>query len=432
VSTRPIWLLLRNGGFLRLLSVRLVGSFGDGLLQAALASFVLFSPERQPTPVAIAASFAILLLPYSLLSPFAGVFLDRWRRRQVLVRANWLRAGSSLLIAAVVAAEHVGADLGLVVLVTLGFGRFVLAGLSASLPHVVPRHQLVTANSIAPTAGTIIFGLGLLAGIVLRAILGGGDHGSVMVLVATSFVYVAAGALGLLMTKDQLGPTGDLPGDTVMGVLRGFVDGFASLVGDRPSWRSVSVVLIHRLTFGALTVMLLLILRNALHPVSDPDAALQDFSVIAGAVTLGALSAAFLTPLATRRWGTVNWTSLTLIVAGIAAPFGLIPLNIVAFTIVGTILGMAQQSAKIGADTTLQRRISDDHLGRVFSLFDVGINVSVVVGALLVAFTSPPDGVSIPGFLALGAVYLVAGAWYRLGSRVPRDGAELDPARERG
>lgn len=72
---------MRNAGFLRLLSTRLVGSFGDGLLQAALASFVLFSPERQPTPLAIAVSFGILLLPYSLIGPFAGVFLDRWRRR---------------------------------------------------------------------------------------------------------------------------------------------------------------------------------------------------------------------------------------------------------------------------------------------------------------------------------------------------------------
>ena len=80
-----------------------LGSLGDGLLQAALATFVLFSPERQPTPQAIAGAFAVLLLPYSLIGPFAGILLDRWRRRNVLVRANLLRAVAVLAVAAVAA-----------------------------------------------------------------------------------------------------------------------------------------------------------------------------------------------------------------------------------------------------------------------------------------------------------------------------------------
>ena len=46
-------------------------------------------------------------------------------------------------------------------------------------------------------------------------------------------------------------------------------------------------ILLHRVAFGALTVLLLLILRNTLNPSSDPDGALRDFSVIAGAVTVG-------------------------------------------------------------------------------------------------------------------------------------------------
>ena len=76
----------------RLYSIRLAGQFGDGLLQSALATFVLFSPEREPDAVRVAAAFAILLLPYSLIGPFAGVLLDRWQRRNVLVRANLLKS----------------------------------------------------------------------------------------------------------------------------------------------------------------------------------------------------------------------------------------------------------------------------------------------------------------------------------------------------
>ncbi|MCH9816975.1 MAG: MFS transporter [Actinomycetia bacterium] len=451
MSTRPVFLLLRNGSFLRLLSVRLTGSFGDGLLQAALASFVLFSPERQPTPIAIAVSFGILLLPYSLVSPFAGVFLDRWRRRQVLVRANWLRALTVLVAAGAVALQRDGLDLGVIVLITLAIGRFVLAGLSASLPHVVPRDQLVTANSIAPTTGTIVYGAGILLGIVLRGVLGGGDFGAALVLVAACGVYLGAGAVGLSLGRDQLGPGSIKPAvpsdngearsgpaveggpaepspeatpsgpttepDTVGAVLRGMIDGFRVLLADGPSWRAVFVVLIYRIGFGAMTVLLLLILRNALHPASDPDAALRDFSLIAGAVTLGALAAAFATPPATRRIGTIWWTTTTLLLAGLAVPVGISPITVVSMSVAGFIVGLAQQAAKIGADTTLQRRISGNHLGRVFSLFDVAVNIGLVVGALILAFTAPDDGIWPIGYWILGALYLLTALWYWWQSR---------------
>ena len=48
----------------------------------------------KPTAAKVALAFAILLLPYSLIGPFVGVFLDRWRRRSVLVYANLVRSGA--------------------------------------------------------------------------------------------------------------------------------------------------------------------------------------------------------------------------------------------------------------------------------------------------------------------------------------------------
>jgi MFS family permease len=413
----PIAVLLRNTGFLRLLATRLTGSFGDGLLQAALASFVLFSPERQPTPLAIAVSFGILLLPYSLIGPFAGVFLDKWRRRQVLARANWARSGTVLLTIPVVAVGRDGLDLGVIVLATLGLGRFVLAGLSAALPHVVEQQRLVTANALAPTAGTIIYGLGILAGISLGRLAGGGDTGVGYVLAAAAVVYLAAGLVPLSLGRDQLGPTGNEPGESASDVVRGLVAGFRVLAADRPSWHAVAVQLVHRFAFGVLSVVLLLLLRNTMNPASDPDTALQEFTLVAGAVTAGALLAAFVTPTLTRRIGTVNWTSATLVVAAVVTPVSLGQLQVWALALGGLFVGLAQQSAKIGADTTLQRRIADDHLGRVFSLFDVGVNTALVLGALVVALTWPASGFSWVGFFALGGLYLLTALWYRSTTR---------------
>ena len=74
--------------FWRLLELRAVSQFGDGLFQAGLAGAILFNPQRAADPWAIAAAFAVLFLPYSVLGPFAGALLDRWDRRLVLIGAN--------------------------------------------------------------------------------------------------------------------------------------------------------------------------------------------------------------------------------------------------------------------------------------------------------------------------------------------------------
>src|ERR1700761_6774696 len=94
---------LQHAGFRRLYSVRLAGQFGDGVFQASLAGAVLFSPEHQAKAADVAAGFAVVLLPYSFIGPFAGVLLDRWWRQRVLMFANLIRAVAVLGVGAEVA-----------------------------------------------------------------------------------------------------------------------------------------------------------------------------------------------------------------------------------------------------------------------------------------------------------------------------------------
>ena len=110
-STGHVRRLLRQGGFRRLYSTRLAGQFGDGMFQASLAGVVLFSPEREAHPADIAIGFAVLLLPYSLIGPFAGVLLDRWWRQRVMVLANCVRASAVLGVGGLIALGVAGPGL---------------------------------------------------------------------------------------------------------------------------------------------------------------------------------------------------------------------------------------------------------------------------------------------------------------------------------
>ncbi|MGZ4433826.1 MAG: hypothetical protein ACXVW7_09400, partial [Trebonia sp.] len=70
-------IVLAERDFRKLFSTRLVSQTGDGVLTAGVGTYVFFNASTFPSPTAGAAAFAVLYLPYSLIGPFAGVFIDR-------------------------------------------------------------------------------------------------------------------------------------------------------------------------------------------------------------------------------------------------------------------------------------------------------------------------------------------------------------------
>jgi MFS family permease len=408
-------------GFRLLLGSRLTGQLGDGLVQSSLATFVLFSPERQPTATRVALAFAVLLLPYSLIGPFVGVFIDRWWRRTILVRANLLRAVLVIGLAAVVASGRDDAVLAVAVLVVLGVNRFILASLSAGLPHVVADRYLVTGNALAPTAGTIASVVGGLVGVLVRGAAGGGDLGSVVVLGCAIAAYVVAGGIASRLRPAQLGPDEGTEAETVRGVARGMVEGLRHLRERRPAARAIGLVMVHRVIFGIATALAVLQVRGSLHP-DDAEAAIAALTLVIAAAGLGAFLGAISTPRAARRFGAVRWSAGALVVGVAAGAVGIAVATLPGLVAGGLFIGFAGQAVKVCSDTIVQEDVDDDRRGRVFSLYDVGVNVAIVVGLTAAAFAAPADGRS--AFVAAWMLALaVVGAWWALTAE------RRDPAR---
>jgi len=142
-------LIARFGSLPKLLRVRWTGQLTDGMFQSALASFILFSPERQPDAFKAALAFAVVLLPYSIVGPYVGIFLDRFSRKRVVQFANLFRSLDLLIIAYLIYKGSTGIVLTLFVLLSFGANRLILAGLSAGLPLMVSKKVLVSANALA-------------------------------------------------------------------------------------------------------------------------------------------------------------------------------------------------------------------------------------------------------------------------------------------
>jgi len=402
--------ILRVRGFRLLLGTRLVGQTGDGLLESGLAAFVLFSPTSQPTPARAAVAFSILLLPYSLIGPFAGVLIDRWRRRSVLLYANVLRAALVAGLAVIVARGHDDLLLAVWVLGLLGVNRFILAALSAGLPHVVVGRHLVTGNALAPTAGTVAWIVGGLGGLLLRHAVGGGDGGAVVVLAVTVPVYLLAGVVASRLAADELGPDAMASRETIRSIASGMVAGVRHLAQRRPAARAIGLVTVHRAIFGAATLLTVLQARETLHP-GDPDAAIAAIGVTSLAAGVGALAGAVVTPWMSRRAGPVPWSVGTLVSGVALGAVGVATPSLAGFVVRGLFLGFAGQAVKVCSDTIVQEDVDDAHRGRVFSWYDVAVNVGIVTGVVLATLALSTDTSTVVMAVVMTLVAVAAGAW---------------------
>ncbi len=272
----------------------------------------------------------MLYLPYSLIGPFAGVFIDRWSRRQILVWSAVIRAAFVALTAALVASGNLGVPLYASVLAALGVDRFFLSSLSAALPHVVAGDKLVMANSVAPTAGGIMASVGGLVALGVHLVTGGGQGGSAVTLLAAGACYVTAGLVAATMSRELLGPNrtaGErLPG-RVLAELAAVAAGLAA--GARYLWHrrgpaaALGATGGNRFLYGILFLMSLLLYRNYFYRLAGANAALGSYSLLVAASAVGYASAALVTPAATRRLAKPAWIAILLASAAVVTgPLG--------------------------------------------------------------------------------------------------------------
>jgi len=411
--------VLAERNFRRLFWTRLISQTGDGVVTAAIGTYVFFNATTFTSPTAAASALTVLYLPYSLIGPFAGVFIDRWSRRQILVLSALLRSGFVVLTAALMASRSHGLPLYVSYLLVLGVNRFFLASLSAALPHVVPEDKLVMANSVSPTAGGIMATIGGIVAAGLNAATGDTERGAAITMLVAGGCYVAASLVAATMKRDLLGPS-RVPGAAPPGRL---LSELASVAGDlaagmryvvrrRGPASVLAAIGASKFLFGILFVMSILLYRNYFYPSSAPTAE-GHYVGLATASGIGYACAALVVPPATRRLTKPAVIALLLaasavITGGLGETF-----NQIAYLAIGFCLYLAGQGVAICAVTILQEEVEDAYRGRLFAFYDVMFNVTLAAGALISAAFIPRTGKSsaLIGVVAVGYALTAAGYW---------------------
>lgn len=406
--------LLSENRLWRLIAIRWSAQLTDGLYQSALASYVLFSPERQASATAAAIAFTTVLLPYSLIGPFVGTILDKYSRRQILFFANLARTITLMIVAAAILLNATGFELTLIVLISFGINRLILAGLSASLPRVVKREILVAANALTVTGGTIAIVLGGGIGIGLRNIFesqSGADQVDAALVLFGALGYFISALFSLRLRKDELGPTKGEISAANKNWKDGFSqmrEGFVYLKSNKDSGIGICAVAIQRGGLTALTLMALILERNAFHSPSNPDAGLSGFARAITIAGIGIMLGAVISPAAVRRFGRHRWMRIAMLIASFGPMIFVFSQSEIAMIAMGFVSGFGGQGVKVTNDALVQEKISDDYRGRVFAVYDVVVNAAIVSGSLIAAAVMPKTGLGITLPLIITTLYLGA------------------------
>ena len=412
------WELIRDRRLRPLLRTRWTGQFTDGIFQSALASFVLFSPERQASALNAAVAFAVVLLPYSIVGPMVGTLLDRFSRQRAVLFSNLTRAITLLFIALLIFQGRTGVELTIFVLVAFGVNRLILAGLSAGLPLVAPKSSLIAANALAVTGGSVWVVLGGGLGLLIRRFtdaITSADHADGYLILAAATGYLLAALFASRMKRSEIGPE---PHQVKKASLsEGFIEvreGFKFLKDHQDAARGIAATAIHRGGITALTLTAMLLERNTFNDPSDSDAGLAGLSIALSCAAIGFTIGALIAPIGVRWTGRHRWMRLSMFAATFGTLILVIDRNQILLCAAAFTTGLFGQSVKVTNDALVQSKISDEFRGRVFAVYDVVVNGSIVTFSIISALLLPQSGDSwlVPTLVAV-TYLLIAGVVLR-------------------
>ena len=408
--------------FRRLLAAQFVAQAADGFVQAVVADLLLLDPLEQRTPGRILGLTVLTLLPYSLVSPFLGVFVDRWERRAIMVWTNAARA--AVLVALALWGRSLPGDSGLyvAVLALLGFGRLFLTTKGAALPVLVHERGLLQANAISGGGGMVSAVAGGGVGLIAAAAT---STAVALVVAAGGYVVAATTAASIRTRMRHPGAHAERLADAFARVARELVDGVATIARRAHAALPLAGIFVLR-TAGMLVVFAAILAIKEEFPGAGDDASrLGAAGVAVTASGAGLFLGVVTAPVAGRALSKARLILLGFAVsgAGIVALGGIVSVPaIVTLVFVGSFGGAL---AKVAVDAQVQEALPDEYRGRAFALYDILYNAaSVVAAVVLVAAQDESLRVVLPagGVATLALAAALGAAMRRAGMLARRAG----------
>ena len=348
---RSLLALIRdNRDFRYLWFGQIVSQLGDWFNIVALFALLF---ELTGSATSVAALMVMQMLPIAVVGPVAGVIVDRFDRRRIMIAADIIRGTAVMGLLLVRTPETVWVAYAVTGVMVACSGFFEPAR-SATVPSIVPRDKLVAANAISTGTWSAMLAVGASLGGAVAALLG---RDAAFIINAASFF---ASAFFLFQMR--------VPGrqDSVKAALglRGVIDGLAYMRGHGEVARIALVKGGWAIVGGAL--LLLTVFGDRIFRIGDSSDA--GIGSLFGARGVGAFAGSLIVSvLAARKGNLIRLIAPAYFVAGLCyASLAIVPniwiaaVMVVASHVFGSILW-------VSSNVLLQMQVPDEFRGRVFA-----------------------------------------------------------------
>lgn len=388
---QPYAQVLRNPTYFPLWLGQLVSNFGDTLNYIAIVVLVF---NLSGSGLAVSTVVVFEIVPVLLVGPFAGVIIDRFPRKTILIAADLARA--LLMLGLIAASEtwHVYVLAALLVTATLFFNPTV----QATLPAIVDEDALLAANSVSWSTGRLVQ-------IVASGIGGGliGVFGTdvAFALNALTFLFSAA-MIARITIPPHAGEIGAGSSRGLQGYLADARAGLAFARTDPFISRFLPVQALASLAVGATGALLVVLAEQHL---GLPPAG---FAWLLLAIGVGALLGPFLLGAFTQDYRNARLLFVPYLVRGIGDVLIAVFASVPAALAILFVYGLNTSTGVVVSNALLQTQVPESMRGRVYTLLDVSWNTMRLVSLAAGGLAAETLGIRWVYYLG-GALLVLAG-----------------------
>ncbi|MGY1701834.1 MFS transporter [Geodermatophilus sp. SYSU D00766] len=409
-AVSPTRSVLRRRDFRLYLLSFTTSRLGDFLYLVALVAYVF---EETGSAAWVSAATLSRFIPYTLLSPIAGVVADRFERHRVMAVGDLVQLAAMTGLTVTAAMSGPAPAVVALSAVSASAATLYQASASALVTAVAPEDELAAANSLTSTVSEVAFVAGPAAGGLLLLL------GDPVVAFGINAATFAVSAVLLLAIRSRSVRAAREEGAPRSGALAQLREGAGALFGDRLVLVLVVCLVAGSFVYGIELVVLVLVSDELLGTGTGGLGWLLAASGVGG--VLGAVLSA---RLARARRPRAVIGVLVVLTGAPLATLAVLRAPAPAYLVL-VVEGIAIVALDVLVETALQRSVAGDVLGRVsglvLSLTAVGTAAGTFLAPALVA------GLGLPGALAVGGlvpVLLAAASLLFVG--------DLDAAAERG
>src|SRR5579864_9559394 len=376
--------ILRFKPFRTLWLAQFVSVFGDFLALFGVISLITF--RWHGTPVQVTTVTMAFVLPMAVISPIAGVFVDHWNVKRLMIASDLIRAVLILMLVFV----HDVTQISVIFLLMSAVSSFFMPAQSVTIRTVVPPEGLLAANAMMAQAFYIVR---LLSPAAAGALVAWLTEKSCFYLDVVSFVFSAAMISGLVVLR----PARSQDEKTVKSLTEDFLAGNKFIFTHAGLAFVFIAMAVAMFMLSSFSPLISIYIRDSLH------AGTIMFGAVSAMVGVGMIVGTQLVTRLVRNRSRANVVLGGLFSLGVgAALLGTFRNSPMAALSTFT-MGLAIAFVWIPAQTMSQQETPPAMVGRVSSTFMSLISVSQVFGLLLSGYLAQKIGIR-PVFMACAGV----------------------------